>query len=409
MLSSPHFRTIIFLWLGWWVILYNFQGVAQARLDLVRPDHAVPWSATETMEDSNKGKVYLNDPFMNAQVAWDSEYYLGIAVGGYDDPLAGKVTTNASSTPIIKNYSFFPLYPWLMSVLKEPMVWIGMRPIAAAAIAGSIITLLGTLAGMFALYHLTRDHLGEDGAGRAVFYMLVFPTAFFFGMIYTEGLFVGLAFWSLLLARRGHWLWAGLLALLASWTRAHGAALALPLLVAWWQQTNHANWPAALKNWRWWAQGAAAILPLAGYAAWRFSPLGQGWADLQPGYFGRGLLSLENTIGSIIYMFNHAVEQPSAAVYLSIEVVSVLLALVASVWLLRRDQPVGLFSLAVVLLSLFSGSFQSLARYMLIAPAMFVFLAHLGGNKAFDRIWTLISILLFGVSAMLFAFDFWVG
>jgi hypothetical protein len=77
--------------------------------------------------------------------------------------------------------------------------------------------------------------------------------------------------------------------------------------------------------------------------------------------------------------------------------------------LLRRDPPVALFSLAVVLLSLFSGSAQSMARYMLIVPALYIFLAQLGKNKTFDRAWTLFSILLLGMEAMLFAFDMWVG
>jgi hypothetical protein len=50
-----------------------------------------------------------------------------------------------------------------------------------------------------------------------------------------------------------------------------------------------------------------------------------------------------------------------------------------------------------------------MARYVLISPPLYIFLAYLGRNKAFDRIWTLASVLLLGMSAMLFAFDMWVG
>ena len=99
----------------------------------------------------------------------------------------------------------------------------------------------------------------------------------------------------------------------------------------------------------------------------------------------------------------------AALIYFSIEVGSILTALLASLWLLRRDLPVALFSLAVVLLSLFSGSAQSMARYMLIVPALYIFLAQLGKNKTFDRAWTIFSILLLGMEATLFAFDMWVG
>jgi hypothetical protein len=40
---------------------------------------------------------------------------------------------------------------------------------------------------------------------------------------------------------------------------------------------------------------------------------------------------------------------------------------------------------------------------------MFIFLALLGRNKVFDRAWTLISLLLMGMSVTLYSFDMWVG
>jgi hypothetical protein len=172
---SPTLRTLIPLWLGWFVLLYGFQALTQARFEFVRPDLAVPWSSTETLADSNKGKIYLLEPFMNAQVAWDSEYYLGIAVGGYDDPAAGKVSTQASKTPVIKNYSFFPFYPALMAVLKYPFYLFGLTPIAAATAAGALISLLGTLAGMAALYELTRALFDESSASGPRSTCLFFP------------------------------------------------------------------------------------------------------------------------------------------------------------------------------------------------------------------------------------------
>ncbi|MCL4871290.1 MAG: hypothetical protein KJ063_20200 [Anaerolineae bacterium] len=399
-------RSLIGIWLGWFIILYGFQWVVTARLGVLRPDLAVSWSRTETAANSNRGKIYLLEPFMNRQVAWDSEYYVGIAVGGYDDPAGGKVSSTASGEPINKNYSFFPLYPWVMKGISPLLALFGLNPIAAATAAGIVVTLLGTLAGMVALYHLTQDLFDGETGYRAVVYMLIFPTAFFFAMVYTEGLFVGLAFWSLLLSKRKQWVWASLLGLLAALTRAHGAALLLPLLY-YWVQRREEN--AAAQNWRWWVQGAAAFLPLVGYALWRISPLGQGWAELQPFYFGRGFLSLGRTLGDMRNVYEYAQSNSQAAVYFSLEAAAILLALVASFWLLRRDFPVAIFGLTVILLSLFSGSAQSMARYMLISPPLYIFLAHLGRHKVFDRTWSLASILLLGMLAMLFAFDMWVG
>ena len=84
--------TLILLWLGWFLLLYGLQAMATARFAVERPDTAVFWSQYLTGSDSEERSVYLQDPFLNDQVAWDSEYYIGISVAGYDDPLAGSET-----------------------------------------------------------------------------------------------------------------------------------------------------------------------------------------------------------------------------------------------------------------------------------------------------------------------------
>ena len=68
-----------------------------------------------------------------------------------------------------------------------------------------------------------------------------------------------------------------------------------------------------------------------------------------------------------------------------------------------------LFSLATWALSVFSGAPVSMSRYMLILPTTYIFLGSLGRYPAFYCAWSLASILLLGMSAMLFAFDMWVG
>lgn len=403
-------RNLVILWAVWFTLLYGFQWLVTTRLQLKQPDEAVVWSANETLPSSNDGKIYLLEPFMNRQVAWDSEYYVGIAVGGYDDPEAGYVRNPATGLPIAKNYSFFPLYPYLMSAVAFPLRIFGLSAIGTATLAGSIITLLGTLAGLFAIWDLTQGLFDEDSAWRAVFYMLVFPSAFFFAQIYTEGLFVGLAFSALMLTKRKQWVWASLLGFLAAWTRAHGAAMALPLLLAWIINT---DWKSNLRSqltWKWFLQGLLAFLPLIGYFIWRTSPLGKGWEELQAFYFGRGLMTIESSLQSWkdAYFYARYVSQ-EGLIYFGIEVFTILLGLICSIWLIRRDPIVALFSLAVVVLSVFSGSAQSMARYMLIAPSIFITLGYWGKNKVVDKAWTLISILLMGMSVLLFSYDMWVG
>ena len=58
-------RNLVLLWSAWAGIILGFQTLVTNRLDIRRPDHAVEWSAQETAFNSQNGKPYLLDPFMN--------------------------------------------------------------------------------------------------------------------------------------------------------------------------------------------------------------------------------------------------------------------------------------------------------------------------------------------------------
>lgn len=400
--------TLVLIWLGWFLVLYTFQTVVSARFDVARPDTAVFWSSDLTLASSASRSVYLEDPFLNKQVAWDSEYYLGIAVGGYDDPRGGRETNPVTGRATERNYSFFPLYPYLMKTLAVPLEIFELPPISTAALAGVILSLLGTLGGMIALYDITREYFDDEGSLRTVFYLLIFPSAFFLAQIYTEGLFIGLAFGALALSKRGKWLEASVLAVFAAWTRAYGAVLAFPLAITWFRSVPWRQFDRQLLR-KTILQGLSIFLPIAAYLLWRFSPLGRGWAELQIFYFGRGFLTVETSLASWAQGFQYATTNGPATVYFGIQVLAVAIAFLASLGLIRRDPPVALYSLAVVILSIFGGSAQSLERYMLAAPATFIGLSYLGRRKAFDKTWTIASLLLMGMSVALFTLKFWVG
>ena len=54
-----------------------------------------------------------------------------------------------------------------------------------------------------------------------------------------------------------------------------------------------------------------------------------------------------------------------------------------------------------------SGALQSMQRYVVAIPAIFIALAGLGRSATFDRSWTLVSLLWMGLLVTLYAFDFW--
>jgi hypothetical protein len=48
-------------------------------------------------------------------------------------------------------------------------------------------------------------------------------------------------------------------------------------------------------------------------------------------------------------------------------------------------------------------------RYVLVIPSIFIVLSRWGKRPAFDRAWTLASVLMLGVLTMLYTFDMWVA
>ena len=136
----------------------------------------------------------------------------------------------------------------MMRLFAMPLSLFGLNAIATATLAGVIVSLLGTLAAMIALYEFASVEMDEASGIRAAFYLLIFPSGFFLAEIYTEGLFVGLAFSSLATApawtsRLGGSDWRSWPPLRAQWA----VTLAIPLLISW---INEGEWLELDMEWK---------------------------------------------------------------------------------------------------------------------------------------------------------------
>jgi Gpi18-like mannosyltransferase len=294
---------------------------------------------------------------------------------------------------------------WLAKLLALPLQLFPMTPISRSTLAAVGVSLLGALGAMLALYSMTRGALGEEGGVRAAFYLLIFPSGFFLAQVYTEGLFIGLTFGALacLLVRK--WGWAALLAALATWTRPGGVLLLLPMAMVWikdraWQ----GDWKSVL------ARGLAALSPALSYGLWRLTPLADRFFLIEKLYFSRGLLAIDQSLAAWSQALTaFSMDNPQAMVYYALEFAAILLALGTCLLLFKRSPEISIFGLAMIVFALTSGAAQGMVRYVLVAPALFWVLADWGRRPAVDRVWSLASILLMGMEAMLFSFDFWVA
>jgi 4-amino-4-deoxy-L-arabinose transferase-like glycosyltransferase len=163
---------------------------------------------------------------------WDAPHYTDIAVFGYmaDDPgnLSAPGYQQAFPGDLDLYIVFFPLFPWLIAAVSAAV----REPVVSAF-------LVATAASLFVapfLYRLVKEDLGHRIGLWSAGLLLVFPTAYFLHIGYTESLFLALAFGSLWLARTDRWWLAGLLAALAALTRVNGLILAPALVVEAWLQ-----------------------------------------------------------------------------------------------------------------------------------------------------------------------------
>jgi hypothetical protein len=154
---------------------------------------------------------------------WDTPHYLDVAVFGYraDDP--GTLPMYSKLGDLDLFIVFYPLYPWLVAGVN----WIVHEPLVSAFVVTGIASLF--VAPL--LYRLVRLEEGDGVAIRATWFLLIFPTAFFLHIGYTEALFLALALGSFLAARTERWWLAGVLGGLAALTRVNGLVL-IPALAA---------------------------------------------------------------------------------------------------------------------------------------------------------------------------------
>ncbi|HET6597730.1 MAG TPA: mannosyltransferase family protein [Anaerolineales bacterium] len=408
-------RRIALIWLAWVILLIAFQAWMHARIMPQWPDRALSWTTEVTVPNYQQGQKYLVEPFMNNQVAWDSEYYLAIAVGGYDDPATDLI--GPPDHQVTLSYAFLPFYPLLIRFFAIPLSLLGLNPIATATLAGVIVSALGALGGMVALYDLTYDSLGEDGALRSAFYFIIFPTGFFLVQVYTEGIFVGLAFGCLAMLRRKNWLMAATLAGCTVLTRPVGIAIFIPMIVNWlrtgdwldfdleWRQVLHQG--ISLQPLR---RALLVFAPLVTFLIWKFSYYGIAFDFVEREFFGSSFMNLDRAF----FAWKEAWRSmfmgipPRIANYVLIFFLFAL-GLIACFKTIKDYPEAAWFSLAVILISVGSGPPSGIHRYILTIPVIFIYLARLGRNPVFDRAWTLFSILWMGALAALFALDMWVA
>lgn len=258
------------------------------------------------------------------------------------------------------DYSFFPVFPWFVKTLNFMDNYLA---------SGLFVSHLSLILALYYLYKLVVIDFKAKIAKSAIYTMLFFPTAFFFGSVYPESLFLLLVVLSFYLARKNRFFLACITAAIASASGITGLFL----------------WPALIYEY-WLVNGKNFKKCLNSRALWlTLPPLGL-WSFLRFQIIKTGGLYLFAPIDKLIlihqvffryfkmFIFTDHWDPLFFTIVLeSFCAVLVLLVLVFSLKKIRFSY--WLFTFLSFLLPTFSGSFMSFPRFILTMFPVFIFLA----------------------------------
>lgn len=330
-----HYIKAVTIILGWFIILTTVITYAINHL---------PFNPTFPYYNQDIATYY--NRFWGTFAHFDGIHYLRIAAAG-EYPGGGQV-------------AFFPFYPFLI----HGLINVGVDPL----MAGIIISLVALVLSIVIL-----SDLYPETSWKFTLLLLSFPTSFFFGILYTESLYLLLFVLMLFFIRRQKYYLAALAVALSTATRFVGVGMALYLLLIIWDK---------LKLKQIIGIGLVSISGLLTYMGYLWKTIGDplAFVHVQPS-FGMGrsggeIILLPQVIFRYLKMLFLAA--PTSLVYYRALAELLIFTLVVyallKVWrTLSRAELV--YTLTVLLIPTFSGTLSSYPRYILAAIPLFAALA----------------------------------
>lgn len=321
---------------------------------------------------------------------FDGVHYLTIIEKGYE------------GTGLIQ--AFFPLYPLLVRWLSFD----ALNPV----IVGQILSTASFFVGLIMLFKLLRLDESDAIAKKTIWLLLLFPTAFFFTSLYTEGLFFLTTVASFYAARKGNWWLAGSLGMLASLTRLTGVVLFPALAYEWWHQRSQSSTkPTRLT-------ALSTALPLVGLGIYMYY-LHDTFHNALMFMDVQSEFGAERETGRLILLYQvfyryarmvMDVPKTSGLFYtVMLELLSGLYGtIIGLLSFFKIRTSYAIYAIVSFLLPTLTGTFSSVPRYVLVLFPLHLVLVKLLPDKLY-RLVLLISAILLGVNLMLFTQGKWVA
>lgn len=333
---------------------------------------------------------------------FDGVHYLTIAKSGY----------SAQFTQV-----FFPLYPLSLYLFSKLFPWVNM------IILGIFISNIFFILLLTVFWRLLEIDYRVDQIKWIIIFLLVFPTSFFFGSLYTESFFLFLIICSFLFARKHKWWLAGMLGALATATRLVGIFL-LPSLIYEWLLFSEKRKTSEIKNIFYRKLNSIynakflLLIPLGllfymFFLQIKFHDWLLFW-HVQPVFgasrSGNSMILFPQVLWRYFkIMLNVPVSQEMFWISLS-EVLFTLLSISCLIYAHFKKVRFSylIFSWCAVIIPTLTGTFSSMPRYILVAFPMYIALG-LMRNTKLKAVLILIFVLLLTIYTILFSRGHWVS
>lgn len=366
----------IIIWIFWMLAIFLI-----SRTLIERIPFGVPHSLSTQTEELS---IWTN---------WDGNNYIVIAREGYSN--LGE-----------QFFAFFPLYPLLIRIVRFIF---GI----SFPYAGILISRGALLFAIIFFIKLIEQDFSKKIAYRSAWYMLIFPTSFFFFATYTEGLFlfINLATWYFIKTKK--YTFAFIFGFLCPLTRLLGIIMSPIIFLEYLRSIKFEFKQIKLPI----ITSIAPILGLGLYGLYNyyhtqdffnFLNAQKYWAGYgREGYNNPFVIIADNVVSS----FSNFSEE-GFLILGYFDLWFTLFALFILIYILIKK--VIPFTYVVwgwifFLIPIVTGSLVSMPRYVLVLFPIFIVLAKLAENQYVDKIYTIISLLLLTNLLYMFIFGIWVA
>lgn len=317
--------------------------------------------------------------FLANLASFDGVHYTQIADNGYAQ----------------NEQAFFPLYPLLIKGLS---FLTGNR-----LAAGLLISNIAFLAGLYLFPKFALQWVGKSGKLSPVVFLLIFPTSFYFGVVYTEGLFFLLFISSLYFLKKKNYWAAGILAALSSATRLIGAFLIIPFAIdLLWEKRIELK-RLITRTVRFLPVLVSPFVGLLAYMGYLWIATGDPlyFFHAQPS-FGANRSTHLITLPQVYFRYlkilltaNHNFQYFTSLLEVSVFTFCAVILLLDLVKHLRNKDrlALNLFSFANLILPTLTGTFSSIPRYALFSISLYFFMAEIRDIRLRGALIIILSLL----------------